>query len=126
MSAIINGENAMNLVLSLVVLFAGLSLAVGDISFVVDLKAMAVVAAGGAAFVIAGKNDLQSRLGNFSTGAVAAAWIGALIGFIHILVQVSDMSSLGPAVAIVALTLSYGYLIKIICSLIMKNRLSDH
>jgi hypothetical protein len=36
------------------------------------------------------------------------------------------MASLAPAVAILALTLSYGYLIKIISSLIMTNRLSDH
>lgn len=116
----------MKVVLSLVVLLAGLSLAVGDLGLIIDLKAMAVVVAGGAAFVIAGKNDLQSRLGNFSTGAVAAAWIGALIGLIHVVAQVTDVSSLGPAVAILALTLSYGYLIKIMCSLIMTNRLSDH
>ncbi len=116
----------MNLVLSLVVLLAGLSLAVGDLGLIIDLKAMAVVVAGGAAFVIAGENDLQSRLGNFSTGAVAAAWIAALIGLARVAAKVTDMASLGPAVAILALTLSYGYLIKIICSLIMTNRLSDH
>lgn len=113
-------------VLSLVVLLAGLLLAVGDLGLIIDFKAMAVVVAGGAAFVIAGKNDLQSRLGNFSTGAVAAAWIAALIGLVQVAAKVTDMASLGPAVAILALTLSYGYLIKIMCSLIMTNRLSDH
>ena len=113
-------------VLSLVVLLAGLLLAVGDLGLIIDFKAMAVVVAGGAAFVIAGKNDLQSRLGNFSTGAVAAAWIAALIGLVQVAALVTDMASLAPAVAILALTLSYGYLIKIICSLIMTNRLSDH
>jgi len=113
-------------VLSLVVLLAGLLLAVGDLGLIIDFKAMAVVVAGGAAFVIAGKNDLQSRLGNFSTGAVATSWIAALIGLVQVAALVTDMASLAPAVAILALTLSYGYLIKIISSLIMTNRLSDH
>jgi hypothetical protein len=112
----------MRLILALVVLLAGLSLAVGDFSLVIDLKAMAVVVSGGLAFVIVGKHDVQSRIENFSIGAVAAAWIGGLIGFIHVVAQVTDVSSLAPAVAILILTLSYGYFIKILCSLFIINR----
>ena len=112
----------MRFILALVVLLTGLSLAVGDFSLVIDLKAMAVVVSGGLAFVIAGKHDLQSRIENFSIGAVAAAWISGLIGCIHVVAQVTDVLSLGPAVAISILTLSYGYFIKILCSLFITNR----
>ena len=84
-----------------------------------------VVVSGGLAFLIAGENTLQSRLENFSIGAVEAAWIGGLIGLVHVVSQVTDMLSLGAAVATVVLTLSYGYFIKILCALVLTNRSID-
>ncbi|HAZ78892.1 MAG TPA: hypothetical protein DCX08_03065 [Porticoccaceae bacterium] len=115
----------MKVILSLVILLTGLSLAVADLSLIIDLKAFVVVVSGGLAFLIAGENTLQSRLENFSIGAVAAAWIGGLIGLVHVVSQVADMLSLGAAVATVVLTLSYGYFIKILCALVLTNRSID-
>ncbi|MDG0968771.1 MAG: hypothetical protein P8Q37_08495 [Porticoccaceae bacterium] len=73
--------------------------------------------------MITRENGLQLRLENFSIGA--AAWIGGLVGLIHVVSQVTDTLSLGLAVATLVLTLSYGYFVNILCALVLTNRSLD-
>ena len=58
-----------------------------------------------------------------SEGEVICGWLGALIGAIAIASNLdSQFESLGPAVAVLLLTIMYGYFLKVVIRLILLSR----
>jgi ABC-type multidrug transport system permease subunit len=68
-----------------------------------------------------------SRLSNAAEGAVIAGWLGALYGSVIILGNFDEQSIewIGPACAVMALTVVYGYFIKALCRMLILAREAD-
>ena len=65
-----------------------------------------------------------SRLSNAAEGAVIAGWLGALYGSVMILGNLDEQSIewIGPACAVMALTVVYGYFIRALCRMLILSR----
>jgi hypothetical protein len=69
-----------------------------------------------------GEWNSDARLNAFSEGAVLSGWIGALVGAVIIAGNVKDVDVLGPALAVMLLTVVYGYVIKAIVRMVLISR----
>jgi predicted lipid-binding transport protein (Tim44 family) len=72
-----------------------------------------------------GEWNSDARLNAFSEGAVLSGWIGSLLGavLIGININTQGLDTLGPAFAIMLLTLVYGYFVKALIRLVLISRL---
>ncbi len=64
----------------------------------------------------------DARLNAFAEGAFLSVWIGALVGAVIIAGNVKDVDVLGPALAVMLLTVVYGYVIKAIVRMVLISR----
>jgi hypothetical protein len=64
----------------------------------------------------------DGRLNAFSEGAILSGWIGALLGAVIIAGNVKDFAALGPALAVMLLTVVYGYFIKALVRMVLISR----
>lgn len=72
-----------------------------------------------------GEWNSDARLEAFSEGAVLSGWLGSLLGAVLIgtSINAQGLDTLGPAIAIMLLTLVYGYFVKALIRLILISRL---
>ena len=82
-----------------------------------DTASTLIVLGGVISFALCGSGAWfsDSRLTNAAEGAVISGWLGALYGSIMILGNINERSLqewIGPACAVMALTVVYGYFIK--------------
>ena len=107
-------------------LFVSITVAAVSISFAsfIDAVSAMFVVGGAVCFGIcaSGKWYSDVRLNAFSEGAVLSGWIGALFGAVIIAGNVKDVDALGPALAVMLLTLVYGYFIKAIVRMVLISR----
>jgi flagellar motor component MotA len=64
-------------------------------------------------------------LNNAAEGAVIAGWLGALYGSVMILGAIDERALdewIGPATAVMVLTVIYGYFFRAICRLVILAR----
>jgi flagellar motor component MotA len=74
-------------------------------------------------FVCGRSLEPKERLEAASEGAVVCRWLGALIGAIGIASNWdSQLETLGPAVAVMLLTIMYGYFLKVVICLVLLSR----
>ena len=82
-----------------------------------DILSLLFVLGGAIGFLIMNGN-LGSHMKNFAVGAVYFGWLGALVGLIVItgnrFMVWGDVEKMGPALAVVMLTILYGYIIKLV------------
>ncbi|MDB2654425.1 hypothetical protein N9Y68_05860 [Luminiphilus sp.] len=90
----------------------------------VDAVSAVFVVGGAICFGICADGEWYSdgRLNAFSEGAVLSGWIGALVGAVIIAGNVKDVDVLGPALAVMLLTVFYGYVIKAIVRMVLISR----
>lgn len=90
-----------------------------DLSVYIDTASILIVLGGAIPFALCGSGAWFSisRLGNAAEGAVIAGWLGALYGSVMILGQIDEqfIEWIGPACAVMALTVVYGYFVKALC-----------
>lgn len=70
----------------------------------------------------------DSRWSNAAEGAVIAGWLGALCGSVMILGNIDERPLhewMGPACAVMALTIVYGYCSKTLCRMVILSRATD-
>ena len=96
----------------------------------VDTASMLIVLGGMISFALCGSGAWfsDSRLTNAAEGAVIAGWLGALCGSVTILGNIDERSLqewIGPACAVMALTVVYGYFIKALCRMVILSRAAD-
>ena len=96
----------------------------------VDTASMLIVLGGMISFALCGSGAWfsDSRLTNAAEGAVVAGWLGALYGSVMILGNIDERSLqewIGPACAVMALTVVYGYFIKALCRMVILSRAAD-
>ena len=95
----------------------------------IDIASILIVLGGAMTFALCGSGGWVSvsRLGNAAEGAVIAGWLGALYGSVMILGNIDEQSLdwIGPACAVMALTVVYGYLIKALCRMVILSRATD-
>ena len=95
----------------------------------IDIASILIVLGGAMTFALCGSGGWfsDSRLGNAAEGAVIAGWLGALYGSVMILGNIDEQSLdwIGPACAVMALTVVYGYLIKALCRMVILSRATD-
>ena len=95
----------------------------------IDIASILIVLGGAMTFALCGSGGWfsVSRLGNAADGAVIAGWLGALYGSVMILGNIDEQSLdwIGPACAVMALTVVYGYLIKALCRMVILSRATD-
>lgn len=107
-------------------LFVTISLTAVSTSFAgfVDAVSAVFVVGGAICFGICANGEWYSdrRLIAFSEGAVLSGWIGALLGAVIIAGNVKDLDALGPALAVMLLTVVYGYFIKALCRMVLISR----
>ena len=74
-----------------------------------------------------GEWNSDARLNAFSEGAVLSGWIGSLLGAVLIGININTerLDTLGPALAIMLLTLVYGYIVKALIRLVLISRLQE-
>ena len=98
-----------------VLMIAATLITVG-VSQYVDLNSLIVVIVLGALFAAAAKGE-ESLVQKFGNGAVHAGWLGSIIGIIAVFgsdgFASADMSKIGMALAVVSLTVFYGYTLKL-------------
>ena len=95
-----------------------------------DTASMLIVLGGMVSFALCGSGAWfsDSRLINAAEGAVIAGWLGALYGSVIILGNIDERSLqewIGPACAVMALTVVYGYFIKALCRMVILSRAAD-
>jgi 4-amino-4-deoxy-L-arabinose transferase-like glycosyltransferase len=94
-----------------------------------DATSAIFVLVGALCFGICAKGEWNSdaRLNAFSEGAVLSGWIGALLGavLIGININTQGLDALGPAVAVMLLTLIYGYFVKALVRMVLISRLEE-
>ena len=92
----------------------------------IDTASILIVLSGAIGFGLCGQGGVlsDSRLANAAEGAVLAGWLGALYGSVIILGNVDEetIEWIGPACAVMALTVVYGYLINAICRMVILSR----
>ena len=95
----------------------------------IDAISAIFVLVGALCFGICAKGEWNSdaRLNAFSEGAVLSGWIGALLGavLIGININTQGLDALGPAVAVMLLTLIYGYFVKALVRMVLISRLEE-
>ena len=91
----------------------------------VDSASLLVVSGGALCFGISASGSLfsKARLEAVSEGAVISGWIGALLGAVIIAGNVTDLEALGPAMAVMMLTVLYGYVIKAVLRMVLIARI---
>ena len=117
--------NARALIASLLFIVITVAAISTNFSSFVDIVSAIFVLVGALCFGICAHGEWNSdaRLKAFSEGAVLSGWIGVLVGAVIIAGNVKDLSALGPAIAIMLLTLVYAYLIKALVRLVLITRL---
>jgi flagellar motor component MotA len=95
-----------------------------------DTASTLIVLGGVISFALCGSGAWfsDSRLTNAAEGAVISGWLGALYGSIMILGNINERSLqewIGPACAVMALTVVYGYFIKSLCRMVILSRATD-
>ena len=116
-----------NLGLGIIIFCAITTLAIlEDLSQFIDSASLIIVAGGALGFGISSAGSLFSdtRLEAISEGAVISGWLGLLIAIVMIAgnINIDDMSSLGPSIAVATLTVVYGYFVKVIIRMILLSR----
>ena len=95
----------------------------------IDAISAIFVLVGALCFGICAKGEWNSdaRLNAFSEGAVLSGWIGALLGAVLIGININTqlLDPLGPAVAVMLLTLIYGYFVKALVRMVLISRLEE-
>ena len=96
----------------------------------IDAASLLVVLGGAISFALcsSGGWSSDSRLSNAAEGAVIAGWLGALYGSVMILGSIDERPLhewIGPACAVMALTVVYGYFIKALCRMVILSRATD-
>ncbi len=109
--------NATKIVCAVVyVLMIAATLITVGVSQYIDLNSLIVVIVIGALFAAAAKGE-ESLVQKFGNGAVRAGWLGSIIGIIAVFgsdgFASADMSKIGMALAVVSLTVFYGYTLKL-------------
>jgi len=92
----------------------------------IDIASILIVLGGAMTFALCGSGGWfsVSRLSNAAEGAVIAGWLGALYGSVMILGNLDEQSIewIGPACAVMALTVVYGYFIRALCRMLILSR----
>ena len=92
----------------------------------IDANSAIFVLAGALCFSICTKGDWNSdaRLNAFSEAAVLSGWIRALLGavLIGININTQGLDALGPALAVMLMTVVYGYFIKALARIVLISR----
>ncbi len=92
----------------------------------IDTASILIVLSGAIGFGLCGQGGVlsDSRVANAAEGAVLAGWLGALYGSVMILGNVDEeaIEWIGPACAVMALTVVYGYLINAVCRMITLSK----
>ena len=100
-----------------------------DLSVFIDTASILIVLGGAIPFALCGSGAWFSisRLGNAAEGAVIAGWLGALYGSVLILGNIDEQSIewIGPACAVMALTVVYGYFVKALCRMAILAQEDD-
>ena len=100
-----------------------------DLSVFIDTASILIVLGGAIPFALCGSGAWFSisRLGNAAEGAVIAGWLGALYGSVLILGNIDEQSIewIGPACAVMALTVVYGYFVKALCRMAILAQEAD-
>ena len=108
----------------LFILFSGLVISGLSVSFI-DMISALYVLGGSLSFALSasGAWNSKDRLEAASEGAVICGWLGALIGAIAVARNSdSQWENLGPAVAVMLLTVLYGYFVKVVVRLVLLGR----
>ncbi len=99
-----------------VLFIVGTLVTVGNVEQYVDLPAFLIVVVIGVLFAVTAKGD-ESIVQKFGNGAVRAGWLGSIIGIIAVFgsngFASGDTSQIGMALAVVFLTIFYGYFLKL-------------
>ena len=94
-----------------------------------DTASILIVLGGAIPFALCGSGGWSSvsRLSNAAEGAVIAGWLGALYGSVIILGNFDQetIEWVGPACAVMALTVVYGYFVRALCRLAILSREAD-
>lgn len=94
-----------------------------------DTASILIVLGGAIPFALCGSGGWfsVSRLSNAAEGAVIAGWLGALYGSVIILGNFDQetIEWIGPACAVMALTVVYGYFVRALCRLAILSREAD-
>ena len=94
-----------------------------------DTASIIIVLGGAIPFALCGSGGWfsVSRLSNAAEGAVIAGWLGALYGSVIILGNFDQetIEWIGPACAVMALTVVYGYFVRALCRLAILSREAD-
>lgn len=94
-----------------------------------DTASILIVLGGVIPFALCGSGGWfsVSRLSNAAEGAVIAGWLGALYGSVIILGNFDQetIEWIGPACAVMALTVVYGYFVRALCRLAILSREAD-
>lgn len=95
----------------------------------IDIASLLIVLGVAIAFALFGSGGWfsVSRLSNAAEGAVIAGWLGALYGSVMILGNFDEqyIEWIGPACAVMALTVVYGYFVRALCRLVILSRESE-
>jgi len=97
-----------------------------NLSRFIDTASLLIVLGVAISFALCGSGGWfsVSRLSNAAEGAVIAGWLGALYGSVMILGNFDEKSIewIGPACAVMALTVVYGYFIRALCRMLILSR----
>ena len=101
-----------------------------DLPDFIDAASILIVLGGMVSFALCGSGGWfsDSRLSNAAEGAVLAGWLGALYGSVMILGNIDERPLhewIGPACAVMALTVVYGYFIKALCRMLILSRAAE-
>lgn len=100
-----------------------------NLSRFIDTASLLIVLGVAISFALCGSGGWfsVSRLSNAADGAVIAGWLGALYGSVMILGNFDEQSIewIGPACAVMALTVVYGYFVRALCRLVILSRESE-
>jgi ribose/xylose/arabinose/galactoside ABC-type transport system permease subunit len=95
----------------------------------IDTASLLIVLGVAISFALCGSGSWfsVSRLSNAAEGAVIAGWLGALYGSVMILGNFDEqfIEWIGPACAVMALTVVYGYCVRALCRLVILSRESE-
>ena len=102
-------------------------MAVSDnLPMIIDAASIIIVLGGAIPFALCGSGSWfsVSRLSNAAEGAVIAGWLGALYGSVMILGNIDRESIewIGPACAVMALTVVYGYFVRALRRMAILSR----
>ena len=92
----------------------------------IDTASLLIVLGVAIAFALCGSGGWfsVSRLSNAAAGAGIAGWLGARYGSVMSVVNRDEQSIewIGPACAVMALTVVYGYFIRALCRMLILSR----